>query len=66
MHPQSVCCTPSMAAKKAIDMHRYKLLQLVLSGDATPLYALTQYEKHFQQPNSACTAIRLDARKSFT
>ena len=29
---------PQYGGQKAIDMHRYKLLQLVLSGDATPLY----------------------------
>jgi len=35
MHPQ-------YGGQKAIDTHRYKLLQLVLSGDATPLL-LTLY-----------------------
>jgi len=31
---------PQYGGQKAIDTHRYKLLQLLLSGDATPLYAV--------------------------
>ena len=33
----TVISAPQYGGQKAIDTHRYKLLQLVLSGDATPL-----------------------------
>ena len=37
--PHKLCCnsTTEYGGQKAIDTHRYKLLQLLLSGDATPL-----------------------------
>ena len=34
---------PQYDGQKAIDTHRYKLLQLVLIGDATPLYSENIY-----------------------
>ena len=37
LHPAVCLLHPQYGGQKAIDTHRYKLLQLVLSGDATPL-----------------------------
>ena len=34
---------PQYGGQKATDTHRYKLLQLVLSGDATPIYEICQW-----------------------
>jgi len=39
---------PQYGGQKAIDTHRYKLLQLVLSGDATPLYNAFQYFRYLR------------------
>jgi len=41
--PPECLLHPQYGGQKAIDMHRYKLLQLVLSGDATPLYGTFCY-----------------------
>jgi len=35
--PPECLLHPQYGGQEAIDTHRYKLLQLVLSGDATPL-----------------------------